>query len=112
VKSNDGSAIAIQTAKGAYTAGEMVAGAIVLQNNSPRQIDRVLLRVTVQERTLWDEEVTKQATVPAHVREDITRRINLEGGSDADKMMKVMGEINAWECVNALDASMRAWGGG
>ena len=56
-KSNDGSYIGVQTSKGHYTGGEMLSGFVVLQNNSVRQVDRVLLKVTIKERTYWDEEI-------------------------------------------------------
>jgi hypothetical protein len=49
-KSNDGSYIGVQTSKGHYTGGEMLSGFVVLQNNSVRQVDRVLLKVTVKEK--------------------------------------------------------------
>lgn len=58
-KSNDGSFIAVQTSKGSYTAGERIDGCVVLQNNSQRQIDRVLVRITCKERTYWDEEIAR-----------------------------------------------------
>ena len=57
MKSNDGSYIGVQTSKGHYTGGEMLSGFVVLQNNSVRQVDRVLLKVSLKERTYWDEEV-------------------------------------------------------
>ena len=59
-RSNDGSYIGVQTAKGSYSGGEMLSGFVVLQNNSVRQVDRVLLKITVKERTYWDEEVARQ----------------------------------------------------
>lgn len=58
-KSNDGSFIGVQTAKGAFSCGERVDGYVVLQNNSPRQVDRVLVRITCKERTHWDEEISR-----------------------------------------------------
>ena len=98
VKSNDGSAIAIQTAKGAYTCGEVVQGVVVLQNNSPRAVTRVLVRVTVQERVYWDEEIarTVQEEMPEHVRNSISMRIRSEGGSDEEKVAKIMSATNEW----------------
>ena len=58
--SMDGSYIGVQTQKGFYMAGEVVNGFVVLQNNSVRQVDRVLLKITIKERTYWDEEVARQ----------------------------------------------------
>jgi hypothetical protein len=58
-KSNDGSFIGVQTAKGAFSCGERVDGYVVVQNNSPRQVDRVLVRITCKERTHWDEEISR-----------------------------------------------------
>ena len=57
LKGTDGSYIGVQTSKGHYIGGEMLSGFVVLQNNSVRQVDRVLLKVTVKERTYWDEEI-------------------------------------------------------
>ena len=59
MKSNDGSYIGVQTAKGSYNAGEVLSGFVVLQNNSVRQVDRVLLKITIKERTYWDEEIAR-----------------------------------------------------
>lgn len=56
IKPFDGSFIAIQTNKGAYVAGETVQGYVVLQNNSPRQINSVVINFSVLEATRWDEE--------------------------------------------------------
>ena len=55
----DGSSIAIQTSKGSYSAGERIDGVVVLLNNSPRHVSRVLVRVTVKEHVTWDEEITR-----------------------------------------------------
>ena len=60
VKPHDGSYIGVQTDKAAYSAGETLQGFVVLQNNSPRQIDSVVVVVSVVERTRWDEEVAVQ----------------------------------------------------
>ena len=57
--SSDGSFIAVQTSKGSYTAGESLQGVVVLQNNSPRQINRVLVRISCKEKTYWDEEIAR-----------------------------------------------------
>ena len=48
--------------KGSYTAGETLQGFVVLQNNSPRQIDNVVVMVSVVERTRWDEEIARTHT--------------------------------------------------
>lgn len=58
-RSGDGSSIAIQTSKGSYNAGERIDGVVVLQNNSPRQVTRVLVRVSIKEHVMWDEEITR-----------------------------------------------------
>ena len=55
----DGSFIGIQTDKGSYVAGEAVQGYVVLQNNSVRQVDNVVVVVSVVERTRWDEEIAR-----------------------------------------------------
>ena len=60
VRSFDGSWLAIETDKGAYYAGDTVQGFVVAQLNSPRQVDRVLVRVTCVEETMWDQEITRQ----------------------------------------------------
>lgn len=59
LRSGDGSFIAVQTSKGCYSAGERIDGFVVLQNNSPRQVDKVLVRITCKERTYWDEEIAR-----------------------------------------------------
>jgi hypothetical protein len=56
VPPRDGSYIGIQTDKGSYSAGETIQGYVVLQNNSPRQVDSVVAFYTVVERTRWEEE--------------------------------------------------------
>ena len=58
-RSGDGSCIAIQTNKGSYNAGERIDGVVVLQNNSPRQVSRVLVRITCKEHVQWDEEIAR-----------------------------------------------------
>jgi len=60
VRSFDGSWLAIETDKGAYYAGDTVQGFVVAQLNSPRQVDRVLVRVTCTEETMWDQEIARQ----------------------------------------------------
>ena len=60
VRSFDGSWLAVETDKGAYQAGDTLQGFVVAQLNSPRQVDRVLVRVTCVEETMWDQEITRQ----------------------------------------------------
>ena len=62
VRSFDGSFVAIQTDKGAYYAGDTMMGFVVAQLNSPRQVDRVLVRVTCTEETMWDQEIARSHT--------------------------------------------------
>lgn len=59
IKSMDGSWIAIQTDKPSYYAGETITGWIVTQVNSPRQCDKVLLKITIKENIYWDEEIVR-----------------------------------------------------
>ena len=59
VRSGDGSWVAVEQDKGAYYAGDVMQGYVVAQLNSPRQIDRVLVRVSCVEETYWDEEISR-----------------------------------------------------
>jgi hypothetical protein len=43
-------------------AGEVITGNVVVQINSPRQCDRVLLKVSVKEVVAWDEEIVRSYT--------------------------------------------------
>jgi hypothetical protein len=60
MRPTDGSFIAIQTQYPRYSAGDLLQGYVVLQNNSPRQIDSVVVMVSLQERTAWEEEIVYQ----------------------------------------------------
>lgn len=102
VKGADGSSIAIQTSKGLYNCGERVDGFVVLQNRSPRQIDRVVIRVTVQERVYWDEEITRtvEAVMHEHDRREIASRVAAEGGDDDARAAALRRYTNEWHSAN------------
>ena len=62
VRGSDGSWIAVETDKGVYYAGDMIQGFVVVQLNSPKQVDRVLVEVSCNEETYWDQEVSRTIT--------------------------------------------------
>jgi len=51
--------VGVQTDKGSYTAGEVIQGCVVLQNNSQRPVDRVMIKISVKEKVHWDEEISR-----------------------------------------------------
>ena len=74
-----------------------LAGVVVLQNNSPRQIDRVLVRVTVQERTYWDEEIsrTEYVQMDEHQRRHFDREFNARSFENDDERRRAYDQANA-----------------
>jgi hypothetical protein len=62
VRGSDGSWIAVETDKGVYYAGDMIQGFVVVQLNSPKQVDRVLVEVSCNEETYWDQEISRTIT--------------------------------------------------
>jgi hypothetical protein len=62
VRGSDGSWIAVETDKGVYYAGDLIQGYVVVQLNSPKQVDRVLVEVSCVEETYWDQEISRTIT--------------------------------------------------
>lgn len=52
----------METDKGVYYAGDMIQGFVVVQLNSPKQVDRVLVEVSCNEETYWDQEISRTIT--------------------------------------------------